>query len=291
MDSDNPIPFLVGWGSEKPDGSGVDVAELCALKQLACLNERVSRYYKPGIQVNIRVEDASAPHLFVDDQDVARRNAKLYTDGFVGLVSVLELPFIKAVPESTLTNEKAFNAEADQWVDLMRDHITDPFNESAAQVLAIGGWNPLHPETIEFYARRYEKLYPHYTLGQRIYAMARYFAGAFARVRLGITGADTSWNKRFIELSFTGPTPGFDPARTLRRIYYRTMPCSITSNHIPAWRAKGFLKINGECSAGLTTFGTKDYAFNPHTITLTNGETSQVVQADYVVEEDSVQDS
>src|SRR6266404_4182198 len=51
-----PIPFLVAWGSEKPDGSNIDIAELFALKTLSCLNARVKTFYAPGVTINVRIE-------------------------------------------------------------------------------------------------------------------------------------------------------------------------------------------------------------------------------------------
>jgi hypothetical protein len=281
-----PIPFLLGWGSEKPDGSGVDIAELFALKTLSCLNSRVKAYYPAGLQFNIRVEDASAPHLFFERQEAARREAALYTNGFVNLAKVIGVDsFVKVLPESTMTTETSFNIQADGILPVMEQHVNAPEDAAIRQHLLAFGWKvPLSNETIGYFRDRYAKLYPDKTEAQQKHLLARYFAGALARHSLGITGVDKAWQGKFLELSFVQATPGIGADRSLRRIYYRTMPSNITSNHCPAWRSKGYLKINGEVTASLASYSHLDgLTFNPNVITLTDGTISQSVQADYVI--------
>lgn len=281
-----PIPFLSGWGSEKPNGTGIDIAELFALKTINCLNSRVRSYYAPGLVFNIRVEDASAPHLFFDHMEQARREAALYTNGFVNLAKVIGVDsFIRVLPESTMIEESTFNACADEILPIMEKHVANPEDAAIRQHLLPYGWRvPLASDTIGYYTDRYAKLYPDKTQAEQLHLLARYFAGALSRHRLGITGVDKSWQGKFLELSFVQPTPGIGADRSLRRLYYRTMPCSVTSNHVPAWRAKGYLKINGEVVANIASFNCLEgMEFNPNVITLTDGNITQAVQADYVV--------
>lgn len=280
-----PIPFLIGWGSEKPDGSGIDIAEVMAMKTLSCLQHRVQQYYTPGVQFAIRVEDASAPHLFFDRQEQARIDASRYTSGFLNLAKVLGISdFVKIIPESSMISEETFNRMADEVLPAMEAHVNDPMNNRHREVLFDYGWKiPLSQETIGYYLDRYQKLYPELNQTQRNHLLARYFAGALSRHTLGITGANKAWDGKFLELSFVAPTPGIGVSRAMRRIYYRTMPCNITTNHMPAWRAKGYLKINGEVTSSLTSFHNKEFTFNPHVITLEDGELKQDVQADYIV--------
>lgn len=282
-----PIPFLIGWGSEKPEdskGAGVDLAELFALKTLICLNARVQSYYPPGVAFNIRVEDVSAPHLFYDRMEQARIDAARYTTGFVTLAKVIGVSnFVNVLPESSMVSEGAFNIKADAILPSMEAHVLDPDDANVRENLLGYGWKtPLERSTIGFWLERYAKLYPNKTPEQQAHILARYFAGALARVSLGITGVSKDWAGKFIELSFVQATPGIGASRALRRVYYRTMPSDITSNHMPAWRAKGYLRIGEETSAGLTSFSNTELKLNPNTITLTNGTDSQVVQADYV---------
>ncbi len=280
-----PIPFLVGWGSEKPDGSGVDVAELFALKTLSCLNARVKTYYPQGAAFNIRVEDASAPHLFFDRMEAARREAAHYTAGFVNLSKVLGVSsFVHVRPESSMISEDTFNHEADKILPAMEAHVINPDDVAIRSHLLSFGWKvPLSSETIGYYTDRYAKLYPDLTDAQQKHLLARYFAGALARHSLGITGIDKAWQGKFLELSFVQPTPGIGAERAKRRLYYRTMPCSITSNHMSAWRAKGYLKVGAEVTASLTSFSNKELQFNPNMITLSGEGITQNVQADYIV--------
>ncbi|MDD3531184.1 MAG: hypothetical protein PHV99_01135 [Candidatus Pacebacteria bacterium] len=70
-------------------------------------------------------------------------------------------------------------------------------------------------------------------------------ARSLARYKLKATGIDEDWGTNFIQLNFAPPAPGTPAAIGERRIYYRTMPEQMTRNHLPAWRARGYLKIDG----------------------------------------------
>lgn len=283
IEKGSPIPFLVAWGSEKPNGSGIDIAELFGLKTIACLNKRVSAYYAPGIQVHIRIEDASAPYLFHEDMAKARRDAKLYTDGLVALNEVMGYDFIRMRPESNMVEESKFNATADAILPYMEQQIFNPEDPNARKYLTAQGWQkPLDAATITYFMERYAKLYPTKTAPERIYILARYFASALARYSLDIRGEDKAWEGQYLELAFIPPTPGVSAERMLRRISYRTMPSGISSQHMCPWRAKGYLRINGEVSAALTSFDS-DLEFNRNTLELSSARTTVSVQADYVV--------
>jgi hypothetical protein len=282
-----PIPFMVPWGSEKPDGTSIDIGELAALKQLSCLNARITPHYERGLQFNIRVEDTSAPYLFIDDPDKARDDAVRYTSDFVTLVKVLNHEFIKVVPESSLTNEAAFNEAADQRLGYfekalrMYDALED---DKATELLNQIGWKGgLAPETRLFYYNQYEKLYPRHSHSAKLSILARYFASASARHSLKIRGDDPSWEGQFIDLSFVGPTPGTE-GYFGRRVYYRTLPLEFTSNHIAPWRAKGYLHIGNDntVTPKLATFTDKK-PYNPN-VTVFSSDLLQVqVRTDYVL--------
>jgi hypothetical protein len=282
-----PIPFMVPWGSEKPDGSSIDVAELAALKQLSCFNARITPHYQPGIRANIRLEDVSAPYLFSDDPDTARSNAARYTTDFGTLVKVLGHEFIKVVPESSLTDEETFNQAADNVVGYFEKALRmyDAFeNAEAGTLLAQIGWvGGIAPETRLFYYNQYEKLYPRHSHSAKLSILARYFASASARRKLSIRGDESAWEGRFLDLSFVGPTPGTE-AYFGRRVYYRTLPLEFTSNHIAPWRAKGYLSIGNDntVTPKLATFGDKK-PYNHNVVTLHNESVGVDVTTDYIL--------
>jgi len=279
-----PIPFLVPWGSEKPDGSGVDVAELMALKTLKCLQDRVQPYYSGGIQAVVRLEDVSAPHLFYERAEQARKDAALYTAGFENLVKILGLSFVVPFKESSKVSETTFSTTADSLLPLMERHVLLPTNVNVINDLKRYGWSqPISEDTIGYYLKQYEKLYPLANREDHIMRLARYFAGALTRIHLGITGRNPEWENNFLELSFTGPIPGIPAARALRRILYRTMPCSISTNHMPAWRSKGHLVCREDKAvARLASFNELN-PYSCHSVKLTGNGVSQIVQADYLV--------
>jgi hypothetical protein len=285
MEKDLPIPFLVPWGSEKPNGTGIDLAELWGLRTLTSLQDRVSRVFTPGVRLNIRIENASAPHLFYHRPEEARKEADKYTQGFVRLIDILDLlSFIKPVPESTLISEEAFNKEADKYLPAMFGHVQFPDKELHIKELAEFGWKPVSHSTISFYVECFEKLYVEIDRTETLYRLARYFSGALARKNLKLSGAEPEWEGRNLDISFLKCPPGINPSLFTKRVYYRTLPSRITNNHIPPWRAKGYLRFreNNVVSAGLASFQTPA-EYNELHIRFERGDKRQLVQSDYLV--------
>lgn len=283
-----PIPFLLPWGSEKPDGGGIDIAELSALKTLICLQERIRRVYEPGAEFVIRLEDVSAPHLFYERMEAAKREAELYCTGFAATVAIIGADkFITPFLESSRVNVEDFNHMADLILPHMEQHVINPEEPSPLETLQRFGWKgQLAPATIDYYMGLYEKLYPRATLGDKTHRVARYFSGVCARKYLDLMGNKPEWGNDFLELSFVPAAPGFDPNRLMKRVFYRTMPSGITSNHIAPWRAKGYVRICGENTVkpALASFNEKlDY--NKAEIVLEKDGRRQVIRADYVVME------
>lgn len=251
-----PIPFMVPWGSEKPDGTIPDCAEYGAVKTMTCLNARVKAHYEAGVVCNIRAEDVSAPHLFFDRADDARREAQRYTNALKALVRVIGDGSVAVRAESSMTSEAVFNTAADEILPLMERHIKDPDDVAVLGVLAELGWKgTVSSETRHEFMVRYRKLYPLKDDAWRLHVVARYFSGVLARKRLGLRGDDPTWEGKFLDLSFVEPSrlnDGIFPTR----VYYRTVPLSQTSDHLPPWRAKGYLQMaETGCRARLANFG------------------------------------
>jgi hypothetical protein len=288
MKQNLPIPFVCPWGSEKPDGSIIDIAELGALKTLCCLNARVKDVYTPGAEFSLRVEDLCAPHLFFEQMAEARLEAKLYTDGLIALVKILSInSFITVSPDSLLSDEPTFNTLADQFVPIMETHLHNLTNPVTFKALTEIGWDkPVAQETVNHYLAGYEKLYPNRDLNFKLHVLARYFASSLARKKMGMTGILPRWNGKCLDLYFGKTPPGLEPTRYLRRIHYRTLPCSLTSNHMAPWRAKGYLAITNEneVTPKLASFQ-EDLTYNQREITLASNDTQVTVKTDYVLED------
>lgn len=280
-----PIPFLVPWGSEKPDGGGPDLAEMWGLKMLRCLNGRVRGHYPPGLVFNLRIDDASAPHLFFDRTEQAREDARHYSDLLEMLVLVLEMnPAVETVRESSLMSEERFNDEADTIVPAMEAYLLNPANCNAyAQLVELGWTGLISEETKAFYLAQYFKLHPMDDSPKKYHRLARYLSGSLARKRLGVTGANPGWSNGYLELAFFSSPPGV-LYRFPRRVYYRTLPSGVTSNHMSPWRAKGYMLISNEneLCPKLASFN-EPQEYNQNQVTLVNGDNSVVVRADYIV--------
>lgn len=285
-----PIPIMVPWGSEKPDGSGVDVAEMMALKQLADLQRRVCERYASGLEIRIRLEDASAPHLFEDRQEQAREEAARYTQGFVALVRILGIQgFITPVPESSLITEGDFNLVADRCLPVL-ERALELYDEEkpddAAKLLETIGWKGgISFTSREHYMDSYLKLYPGKDHAWKRKRLARYFAGVRARYILKIRGDKPEWEGRFIDLSFVAPIPGTSQVFQ-RRVYYRTLPLEQSSNHIAPWRAKGYLAIGEEddIKVKLASYSQLPADLRPMQVKLSDTHGIVSVAADYLLQ-------
>jgi hypothetical protein len=287
----HPLPFMVPWGSEKPDGSSIDIAELMGLKTFIALQQRISSHYEPGIQLNIRLEDASAPHLFNENPVKAWMDADRYSSAFADMVEILGAgSFIKVKRESYAVTVPQFNEVADSILPFMKAYLQDleigyaHVNDSFLALNELGWKGHVSKELREYYYYSYDKLYPGCSQQFKIEKLARYFSGALARTKLGIRGDDKDWNGHFIDLSFVQNPPGTD-SRFSRRVIYRTIPSEYSSNHIPPWRAKGYLTINDEGKAIPKLVSFNDMASLPlesRILTLTKGELSVDIKADFM---------
>jgi hypothetical protein len=291
IDSNEPVRFLMPWGSEKPvDLQTVDVAEIVAMKTLACLQGRVESIYRPGISIRIRIEDATAPNLYFNDRPRARLNAQVYTDSLIDLIHTLEVQhFITPVPETQMTSEDAFEREFEQVYPTLLDYVkaSEGVHDSERTVMKqysalkeLGWMGTIADDQRTHYRDTYRKLYGS-SDNEATELFARYLAQSLVRKRINILG-NGDWTD-YLGLSFVRSVPGEPLGRTNRRIYYRTMPANVSSNHIPPWRAKGYLVVNenGVRPRLASWQEQKDYV--PNVVRLSNGEHNVNVRADYEV--------
>lgn len=298
VEQGRPIPVLTPFGSRKSaNGASVDVAELTTLRQLACLQQRVTMFYKPGLIVNVRLEDSSGHYLFADEGETSRHSTARYCRDFQTLVRVLRVgSFVSPVLESTLFQEDVYGHTADKIVPDLVEYITATDEAGLGghdhlavwQRLKAHGWQGIIPvEQREYYRARYRNLYPGITPEAATLKLARYLAGSLARIKLGGSGADESWGNDYIRVTFVPPVPGAPAGLTSRNIYYRTVPLRFGASHLPAWRAKGYLKIgkNDDVSPKIMSWGTASQVeFQTCSAHLGDEHGSVEIQTDYLLE-------
>lgn len=288
-----PIPVLTPFGSRKSSvDERLDIAEVASLKQLACLQQRVGRYYAPGIRVNIRLEDASGHYLFADEGEASRRATAEYCDAFQRLVRVLGMStFIRPVLESTLFDERAYAATCDRMVPVLMAYLTDTDangfdryeeRDTWKALVALGWQGRIPVEQRDYYRNRYATLYPGISPYEATMKLVRYFAGSWARLVHKGSGADAAWGNDYIRVTFVAPIPGAPVGMVSRNIYYRTLPTKFASTHCPAWRAKGFLKINGDVTPKIASWQ-EQHDYQRCQLVFGNETESVAVQADYVL--------
>jgi hypothetical protein len=82
-----PIPVLSAAGPKKSNSGQVDLAEFSAMQKLVYLQERVSKYYEPGMSFRIRLEDVTG--TFLEPIDSAYEMEQ-YCKDFIKLCALLE---------------------------------------------------------------------------------------------------------------------------------------------------------------------------------------------------------
>lgn len=293
MEAGKPIPVLVPYGSRKARlGEKLDVAELASLKMLACLEDRVLERYPPGIQANIRIEDASGHYLFARDGEQSRKDTLLYCDTLVKLVHILSYGFIHPKLESRMFDELEFARAADEIVPLLMEYITDTDDfgmqnatslNSFEKLQALGWKGIIPPAQRDYYRERYKVSYPGLSQREATVMMARYFAAANMRYRFNAVGNDPDW-KEWIQVTFVPPVPGAPMSMVARNIYYRTLPAKMANTHLPPWRGKGYLRLDGNVLPKLASWN-EPREYQPYSVEFSDGDECVSVQADYILED------
>lgn len=253
IENDQPINIMVPYGSMKPDGSSYpDVADIMAIKMLKCLDHRVKKYWTPGIRVKMRVEDIGGYWLFRElGQDQEKTN-DLYVSNFLKLVRML-CPFVvESMLESDLLDRSDYFEDCERtrphilkYLEALDDSDDQTYIDCMLSTIEGLGWKGVIPsEQRVFYYGRYMKMYGDADLDSCRRRLADYFAGALARYRLGGVGYENTFEKNeFIQLNFASPVPGVPRDLANRIINYRTIHGKYTRDHLPPWRALGYLRI------------------------------------------------
>jgi hypothetical protein len=278
-----PIPVLSGAGPKKSNSGEIDLAEFSALQKLVCLQERVRKYYEPGMSFRIRLEDTTG--LFLEPANVWSQMERYCAD-FIRLCFILESriggQFLHPWRESSREeSEKMLKLSHSNLPAFLRAFETG--DQEGVQAL---GWKSgVGQEWKDYLNDRYTRLFPHWTQAQKTELSAKYLANTLARFQAGMTGSSPDWavEGKHLELSFATPAPG--APKVSSRVFYRTMSVKQTKRHMPYWRAKGFFRmVDGQVKMGLDTCNTSS-VFIPGYITLKSRDDELNVRADFLQQE------
>lgn len=272
------IPILVPAGPKKNSMTdSIDLAELSALRALACLQKKVQEKFEPGLSIRFRLEDLTGWYL---EGSEAGQIMNRYCFDFKLLVATLGYSsFMSPLTEGQIIESSKLIGMANEYVPLFESVLQ---GKKPDTVLAAIGWKSgLGEDQKGFLFGRYAKLYPHLSEAQCQNLAAKYMAIALARGQLGAHGGDPEWQHGGgrIDISFAPPMPG--APMTAPRVYYRTVPVNQTKLHVPFWRAKGFFKIDGEnVKTGVTPWPKEPKGFTEGHIHLESEAASITVRAD-----------
>lgn len=260
MSTNSAIPVLVPWGSMKVGGDNyLDIAEVSAINRLVYTNNLVKKFYQPGLDIVIRVEDLSGIELFsfdYDEKEIANKIAE-YCESFVDLVNILSKGLIRVSRESLMVNSAKFIGMQEIFLPLLEDYIktSEPYMLYAPEkaktlrtyenLKAIGWKGTISYEQRQHYYESYRRNYPDSTLEKHQKRLALYLAQSLTRAKLNMSGRQDYWPS-FIQITFVQPIKGLPEGYHNNCLYYRTVPASQARTHICPWRAVGYLKIDNE---------------------------------------------
>lgn len=289
VESQLPIALLLPWGSKKPrNGYSVDLAEMMALKMVACFIERISKYHLPGVDLVVRIEDLSGWYLFESEGSEALDSSRRYVADLLKLFSIMEIPGVHPWLESEHIDRHRYDEHVRTLEPIFGEYLTTTDNgdgsSPAFAKLATYGWKGLIPAAQrQFYYSRYERFYPALDDSGRRRQLAKYFATVLARVLVQGRGTRESWKNNFIDFTFHPPVPE-STGLVDRRLYYRTLPTDYTRDHIPPWRARGYLRIVGrEATPKLAHWDNTDFETVP--VILSGNNDILTVQSEYLVDD------
>ena len=285
MDRGEPIVVLSPWGSKKTvNDHTVDVAEVAALRTLSALRDRVLPFYRPGINVQLGIEDLGGRYLWADEGEDTLKASELYVDDLTRLVRVLAPAWAHAVPESTLVSYERFTAKAEEFYEVLAPYLLGVKGPEGLSALGWVGQGVAQAQK-DFYLRQYEKLYPTLTLEERTRKLALYLAQSAARYRVGAKLADPEWAGHYIQVNFPLPVPGMPASLGDARLHYRTLPERYARTHMPPWRSKGYLVVGNsaeDITPKLATW-TEEHDYHPFKAYFSDGTEKVCVEADYVL--------
>ena len=289
-----PIPILSPWGGRKTKAdANLDIAELMAIKQLTCLNTRISKFYSPGIDVNIRLEDTGAEWLYRKESNIFK-NVEKYSLDFQKLLRIMDINYIHPIRESSLMERnKYFELSGILSTALLKYIIeTDLYGldnfetlDSYKALIEFGWTGQIPKEQRNYYTDRYKSLYPNLPEVEYNKMLADYLGGSLARYILKGTADNPKWEKNYIQISFVPPVPGAPKNLVSRNIYYRTIFKTYTRAHIAPWRAKGYLEIQSDNSINPKVISWNQIPENieEHCMEFSNASETIKIQADYVL--------
>lgn len=263
MKEERKIPILIPWGSIKSKfGEIIDIAEICSINQLLSLKERVEKFYKPGVEMVLRVEDTSGYKLFEMNTEhaIVDHGIKTYVSGFEKFVSMIDNgSSIRTLLESNMKNANIFDETMESFLPEFVQYISDSDeifkktgNITDNMLIALDsyrklsgmGWKGSIPkEQRDYYYGTYARNYPDSTVEENQKRLAVYFAESLARYSLNMSGKQSEWDHGNLQVTFVPPIPGLPEGMASNHIYYRTIPESSCRTHFPPWRGKGYLQI------------------------------------------------
>ena len=303
IDCKKPLLFLVPFGSIKSSfDKYLDVAEIMAVKRIINLVRAIQEVYVYGVEVSIRVEDISALSLFQMELEKTELKEKVwfYAENFEKLVGILSIKsdHIYVTRESNMPNKDLFDIYANSYKIYFYEYLQETKNIvlteenlskiKSYQTLKEHRWaGVISHDQRNHYIDAYKKLYTDWSEEKMLERLALYFAGSLARKELNMKGNLNTWTTKYIQLAFVPPIKGIPIGYNYNVIYYRTLPLSCARTHIPAWRAKGYFKINdSEIMPKLISWNEKEFISQliPGILKLESSSCSIDIKTDYFIE-------
>ena len=150
------INFFVPWGASKQaDGMGLDLLEVCALKQLHSLQEGLRQYGKKT-RFTFRLDNLTDRWLFGEGR---RQQISDYIANFSKLINVIGFDDATPAKESDFTGADTFLGRCASYRTVFHAYLKGIAGVDALETI---GWKGVIPiQQRKYYTDVYKAMYPH----------------------------------------------------------------------------------------------------------------------------------
>ena len=305
-----PIEISTLWGALKGYGQSderadADIMDLMGLRRYDNFQGNVSGIYNAGLKITIIREDleevALAKAIGREESFVSSR-APQYRESLDRICEITGLSSrVKFVDASALLSQKRISS--DEYFKRCEQNVQLIFNYWIAsqttgngqgqlpelKTLMDAGWlGPIHQDSREYYLGRVTNEHPQMKEINKIEQVCISLGIALARKQYGFFDGSYSDSKGVIpplRTSFVPYPPGTPPELRKGRLDLKVKDAKRSNVSIPPWCGFGFMRqTEGQNTYEPTILGVRGFreltAYEPVTVTISNGRLSQNFRAD-----------
>jgi hypothetical protein len=257
--SNRPIPILIAsapcklWKTDV-ECSAVDLAEVEFLKILKVLCDKVQLIYKPGVDIVIRLEDATGILSFwKDSPEALHKRCQNYAESFKALVSLMKMDeYTSFVKETELMDFEAYQAFSLEIKTTVKQYLEQRDSDDVKGVVSeeqltllqkvneLGWKGDLAREARMQKHQQYKAMGIGSVLRDLDEHYASFIGCVVARRQLKGSGEKAGWEYGKIDISLV---PLMEGSLPVPRLHFRSVPFNVSKCSKPFWDLGTFAEL------------------------------------------------